>query len=132
VDVLAAVLAEQAAAGVPVVFSSHQLELVERLCEAVAIINRGRLVATGNVAELRASNSRRRYQIEVTGAPAGWAGTLPGADVISNSNGRVLVELTAGGDEQAVLDVARSAGRVRHFSAVEPTLTDLFMQAIQG
>ena len=132
VDALAEILAEQAAEGVPVIFSSHQLELVERLCEAVAIINRGRLVATGRVAELRASNSRRRYQIEVTGAPADWADTLPGADVIGSSNGRVVLELTAGGDEQAVLDAARSVGRVRHFSAVEPTLTDLFMQAIQG
>jgi ABC-2 type transport system ATP-binding protein len=130
VDALAEILAEQAAEGVPVIFSSHQLELVERLCEAVAIINRGRLVAAGGVTELRAFNSRRRYQIEVTGAPADWAGTLPGAEVIGNANGRVVVELTAGGDEQAVLDVARAAGRVQHFSAVEPTLTDLFMQAI--
>ena len=49
VDVLAEVLADRAADGIPVIFSSHQLELVERLCEAVAIINRGRLVAAGPV-----------------------------------------------------------------------------------
>ena len=53
VDVLSGVLAEYAATGVPVVFSSHQLELVERLCEAVAIIKDGRLVACGTVDELR-------------------------------------------------------------------------------
>ena len=53
VDVLSGVLAEYAATGVPVVFSSHQLELVERLCEAVAIIKDGRLVASGTVEELR-------------------------------------------------------------------------------
>jgi ABC-2 type transport system ATP-binding protein len=53
VDVLAGVLAEYASTGVPVVFSSHQLELVERLCEAVAIIKDGRLVASGTVDELR-------------------------------------------------------------------------------
>jgi ABC-2 type transport system ATP-binding protein len=53
VDVLSGVLAEYAATGVPVVFSSHQLELVERLCEAVAIIKDGRLVASGTVDELR-------------------------------------------------------------------------------
>jgi ABC-2 type transport system ATP-binding protein len=131
VDALAGILAEQAADGVPVIFSSHQLELVERLCEAVAIINRGRLVATGSVAELRASTSRLRYRIEVAGAPAGWADALPDAEVVGGSNGRVVVELTASGDEQAVLDAARAAGRVRHFSAIEPTLTDLFMRAIQ-
>jgi len=53
VDVLSGVLADYAATGVPVVFSSHQLELVERLCEAVAIISDGRLVASGTVDELR-------------------------------------------------------------------------------
>ena len=53
VDVLSGVLTEYAATGVPVVFSSHQLELVERLCEAVAIIKDGRLVASGTVEELR-------------------------------------------------------------------------------
>ena len=58
VDVLSAVLAEYAATGVPVVFSSHQLELVERLCEAVAIVKDGRLVASGTVDELRGPGRR--------------------------------------------------------------------------
>jgi ABC-2 type transport system ATP-binding protein len=58
VDVLSGVLKEYAATGVPVVFSSHQLELVERLCEAVAIIKDGRLVASGTVEELRGPGKR--------------------------------------------------------------------------
>jgi ABC-2 type transport system ATP-binding protein len=132
VDALAEILAEQTAGGVPVIFSSHQLSLVERLCEAVAIINRGRLVATGRVAELRASDGRRRYAIEVSSAPADWADTLPAVHMIDKSNGRVVFELEAGGDEQTVLDIARSVGRVIHFSAVEPTLADLFRQAVQA
>jgi ABC-2 type transport system ATP-binding protein len=53
VDVLSGVLNDYADTGVPVIFSSHQLELVERLCEAVAIIKDGRLVASGSVDELR-------------------------------------------------------------------------------
>src|SRR6266516_5505685 len=59
VDALAEILAEQAAAGVPVIFSSHQLELVERLCEAVAIIDHGRLVAAGRVTDVRAAGAQR-------------------------------------------------------------------------
>jgi hypothetical protein len=51
--------------------------------------------------------------------------------VIDKANGRVVVELEADSDEQAVLEVARSVGRVTHFSAIEPTLTDLFRQAVQ-
>jgi ABC-2 type transport system ATP-binding protein len=131
VDMLAVVLAERAAEGVPVVFSSHQLELVERLCEAVAIINRGRLVATGKVADLRAAGRSRQYQVGVDGATSDWASGLPGATVVGKANGRVVLELASGADEQALLDAARAAGRVTHFSAVEGTLAELFRQAVQ-
>jgi ABC-2 type transport system ATP-binding protein len=68
----------------------------------------------------------------VAGAPADWADRLPAAHVIDKANGRVVVELEAGSDEQALLDFARSVGRVTHFSAVEPTLTELFRQAVQA
>ena len=61
---LSGVLAEYAATGVPVVFSSHQLELVERLCEAVAIIKDGRLVASGTVDELRGQGRGRPRRVE--------------------------------------------------------------------
>ena len=132
VDVLAGVLGERAAGGIPVIFSSNQLELVERLCEAVAIINKGRLVAAGPVAELRASGGDRRYQVEVAGAAADWASGLPGATVLGRTNGRVLLEVAHDGDEQRVLDAARAAGRVTHFSAVQTSLADLFRQAEQA
>jgi ABC-2 type transport system ATP-binding protein len=111
VDVLAEVLADRAADGIPVIFSSHQLELVERLCEAVAIINRGRLVAAGRV------------------APTDWASGLEGVTVLEKHNGRVV--LAVEGDEQRVLDAARAAGRVTLFSAVQPSLTQLFRQVVQ-
>jgi ABC-2 type transport system ATP-binding protein len=130
VDVLAEVLADRAADGIPVIFSSHQLELVERLCEAVAIINRGRLVAAGPVEELRASGGDRRYQVEVADATSDWVGGLDGVTVLEKQDGRVVVAVD--GDEQRVLDAARAAGRVTMFSAVQPTLTDLFRQAVQA
>jgi ABC-2 type transport system ATP-binding protein len=129
VDVLAEVLADRAADGIPVIFSSHQLELVERLCEAVAIINRGRLVAAGRVDELRSSGGERRYQVEVVDAATDWASSLDGATVVEKANGRVVVAVE--GNEQRVLDAARAAGRVIHFSAVQPTLAQLFRQAVQ-
>src|SRR5512132_548188 len=130
VDVLAEVLADRAADGIPVIFSSHQLELVERLCEAVAIINRGRLVASGPVEQLRATaGGERRYQVEVADAATDWASGLEGVTVLEKHDGRVVVAVD--GDEQRVLDAARAAGRVTLFSAVQPTLADLFRQAVQ-
>jgi ABC-2 type transport system ATP-binding protein len=130
VDVLAEVLAERAAEGIPVIFSSHQLELVERLCEAVAIINHGRLVAAGPVEELRSSGGERRYQVEVVDAATDWTASLEGVTVLEKRNGRVV--LAVEGDEQRVLDAARAAGRVVQFSAVQPTLAQLFRQAVQA
>jgi ABC-2 type transport system ATP-binding protein len=133
VDVLAGVLKDKAAAGTPVIFSSHQLELVERLCEAVAIINKGRLVASGTVAELRSAGRRRHWEVGVAGVDAGWAARLRGARVVDHAgaNGRVLLELDDGTDEQVILDAARRAGRVTYFSSSQPTLADLFRQAVQ-
>ena len=69
VDVMSGVLREQAQAGLPVIFSSHELELVERLCDRVGIIDHGRMLACGTVAELRAGGPERRW-IDVPGAPA--------------------------------------------------------------
>jgi len=130
VDALAEVLAEQAGNGVPVIFSSHQLGLVERLCEAVAIINHGRLVAAGPVEELRSTGGERRWQVEVAGASADWASGLEGVTVLEKHDGRVV--LAVEGDEQRVLDAARAAGQVTLFTAVQPTLAQLFRQAVQA
>ncbi len=78
VDVLSGVLREQAEAGVPVVFSSHQLDLVERLCESVVLIDRGRVVADGRIADLRARDPRRLVRIEVPRGRRRMARRAPG------------------------------------------------------
>jgi ABC-2 type transport system ATP-binding protein len=126
VDVLAGVLQERVRAGAAVLFSSHQLELVERLCDRVTIIEGGRLVASGTVAELRAAGGPERWEVEVAGAGAGWHERLPGR-VVAGEDGRAIVET---GDEQALLDAARAAGAVRRFGTVEVTLTELFRDAV--
>jgi len=128
VDVLSEVLiAEARARSVPVVFSSHQLELVERLCDAVAIINGGRLVAAGTVDELRASRAAGRWRVEVDGdGAATWAAAVPGV----RSLGDGAFELADGADPQALLDAARAAGPVRRFGPDDATLADLFREAV--
>jgi ABC-2 type transport system ATP-binding protein len=128
VDVLSGVLSDYAARGVPVVFSSHQLELVERLCEAVAIIKDGRLVASGRVEELRDRGSDgRRVRVEVQGADDGWL--PPGAEVVDRGPRGLLVAVDGVGPD-AVLDAARRSGTVTYFALERPTLTDLFREAV--
>jgi ABC-2 type transport system ATP-binding protein len=129
VDVMSEVLRERSAAGVPVLFSSHQLELVERVCDSVAIIKDGRLVASGTVAELRARGGRGAWRVIVDGAAPGWLQGVPGTREISSDTRGVLVVLE-GADEQQLLDAARAAGRVQHFAREEPTLAELFRGVI--
>lgn len=132
VDVLSGVLRRHASGGAPVVFSSHQLDLVERLCDAVAIIDRGRLVASGPVAELAAGAGGRRYRIGLDGAPdLSCFTSLPGVEVVRSGDGYVEVVLATGVDDQAVLDAARRAGRVVEFVQVRPRLADIFRGVIE-
>jgi ABC-2 type transport system ATP-binding protein len=132
VDVMSGVLRDLAAAGAPVVFSSHQLELVERLCEAVAIIKDGRLVAAGRVEELRARGAHeRRVRVAVEGDGDGmWLAGVAGAEIVARERGGLLVRLADGAEPERVLDAARAVGTVVHFSLDQPTLTDLFREVV--
>jgi ABC-2 type transport system ATP-binding protein len=130
VDVLSGVLRERADGGVPVVFSSHQLELVERLCESVVLIDHGRVVSAGRIADLQRADGRRLVRLEVAGAALGWIDALDGVRVIERFPAGGVVELEGATTEEAVLDAARAAGDVRHFSVVEPSLSDIFRRAV--
>jgi ABC-2 type transport system ATP-binding protein len=130
VDSLAEALLDQCRRGVPVVFSSHQLELVERLCDSVGILARGRMVAAGTVEELRRRETGRLLRVVVPDAVAHWAGELSGARVVSEQGGDTLLELADGTDDQTVLAAALRTGRVTHFAWQQPTLAELFREAV--
>lgn len=130
VDSLADALLGQVREGVPVVFSSHQLDLVERLCDSVGILARGRMVATGTVDELRRREAGRLLRIVVPDAPPRWAADLAGVRVVSEQAGDTLLELTDGVDDQTVLAAALRTGRVSHFAWQQPTLVELFRGAV--
>jgi len=130
VDSLAEALLGQAREGVPVVFSSHQLDLVERLCDSVGILARGRMVAAGTVEELRRREAGRLLRVVVPDSAARWADGLPGVRVVSERAGDTLLELADGADDQSVLAAAVRTGRVTHFAWQQPTLVELFREAV--
>jgi ABC-2 type transport system ATP-binding protein len=109
-----------------VIFSSHQLELVERLCDSVGIVSAGRMVASGTVEDLRAAESRT-LRVVVREALPGWADGLPG-EVSVTGDRHVL--LTTHGDDQEILRRAVKAGRVEHFGVEQPSLTEIFKEAV--
>jgi ABC-2 type transport system ATP-binding protein len=131
VDVLSGVLRELADGGVPVLFSSHQLELVERLCESVAIVKDGRLVASGKVDDLRSAGAAAlTVRVAVAGGREEWLAAVPGAEVVDRGPDGVLVALQDGAGPEAVLDAARATGTVTHFAVERPTLSELFRKAV--
>jgi ABC-2 type transport system ATP-binding protein len=130
-DVMSEVLFERARDGAAVIFSSHQLDLVERICERVAIVNHGRIVAAGRVDDLRSERSEPRLRVDVDGGGSAWVQGLPGVELVARDDQGVVVELHDGADDQQVLDAARGAGRVRRFAPAQPTLAELFREVVE-
>jgi ABC-2 type transport system ATP-binding protein len=131
VDVMSQVLAERAATGAPVVFSSHQLDLVERLCDRVGIVSRGSMQALGTVDELR-SGGPTQLVVAAPSAPPGWADGLPGVRALRTDAGRTILELAPGADDQQVLAAALRTGPVHEFARHRASLTDLFREVVVG
>jgi ABC-2 type transport system ATP-binding protein len=130
VDLMAQVLRENADRGVPVVFSSHQLELVERLCDRVGIIADGRMVACGTTTELQSCGTAQLI-VDAPGAVPGWADALADVSVLSVEGSTTVLELGAGADDQAVLRAALATGPVREFHRRRPSLAETFRSVVQ-
>jgi ABC-2 type transport system ATP-binding protein len=132
VDALAGVLRTQVGQGTAVVFSSHQLDLVERLSDEVTIIDQGRVVASGAVDAVRRSRGVDQLVVAVEGADRAWADRLSGVRVVRREGDVVVLELVPGTDDQDVLDAARGAGRVRSFRHEAPSLSELFREVVSA
>jgi ABC-2 type transport system ATP-binding protein len=126
VDAMADVLRDRAAAGVPVLFSSHQLDLVERLCDSLVVLARGSVVAQGTVAALRGHGPTRDRL--VTGGDVGWVRDLRGIHVHDVDGSAALLELEEQGAEQAVLREAVRRGPVQEFARVVPPLSEIYRE----
>jgi ABC-2 type transport system ATP-binding protein len=130
IDAIGQVLVERARAGCCVLFSSHQLDQVEDLCEQVTIIDHGRLVVSGTVDELETSGARRLV-VRIDGdRTAGWAARLPGVTVSERSAGTVRLVLDSAVDSDDVLRAAMQAGRVTEFSFQRRRLSEVFREAL--
>ena len=125
------ILRERAAAGVAVVFSSHQLDLVEDLCEDVVIISHGRIAAAGPIDELRAASGRRHLEVEVEGSAGGWLDGRADVSLIERRGDLVKLLVADDIDLAGVLAAASAAGPVRRFAFQPPTLSELFMEVVR-
>ncbi|QCB94456.1 ABC transporter ATP-binding protein [Cellulomonas shaoxiangyii] len=128
VEVVQGVLAERAARGVPVLFSSHQLDVVERLCDDLVIIAGGRIRAAGSREELRRAHANERHEIVVAG-DMGWLRDEPGVRVDELAAGSAVFEADAA-TAQRVLTAALARGPVESFTPLRPSLAEIFREVI--
>jgi ABC-2 type transport system ATP-binding protein len=130
IDTVLGVLRERSARGVPVLFSSHQLELVERLCDDLVIISAGAIAASGDREALRESRAAPRFELVVEG-DAGWVRDRPGISVVELDGARVVFDVANNADAQAVLREAVGRGPVQGFGRVMPSLAEVFARLVR-
>jgi ABC-2 type transport system ATP-binding protein len=129
VESLSETLRLRARGGGTVLFSSHQLDLVQDLCQDIAMIDHGRTVLLGSVSTLRASSGRRQLRLHVMAPNRDWLLAYPDVTVVTDEADDLRLALPPGIDPLDVLDAARAAGKVVDFGLDLPTLSQLFLSA---
>jgi ABC-2 type transport system ATP-binding protein len=130
-ETMADILREEAAKGKAVVFSSHQLDLVEDICEDVAIINAGEIVVEGNVDSLKDAAPIRHLELQLEGDVGNLFEGLEGVRQITSDDHTHIAIIEADTDVRGFLARAEELGRLRHFTYTTPSLSDLFREAVR-
>jgi ABC-2 type transport system ATP-binding protein len=137
VDALSKVLVAEARRGATVLFSSHQLDLVEDLCERAIVVDQGRVVAEGTIDDLTAGSDPVLEVVVPSDADGRWARALDSRNVrvVSVQAGRVRLALEPGPGSAvdraaAVLDAARAAGPISHFAFERRSLAEVFLGTV--
>ncbi|GLJ60852.1 ABC transporter ATP-binding protein [Microbacterium barkeri] len=130
VETVASVLQQRAADGVSVLFSSHQLDVVERLCDDLVIIAGGTIRAAGGRDALREQHATNRYEL-VSDGDAGWLRAEPGVQVVDFAGGFAVFDVDSDDTAQRVLRKAVDLGAVASFAPQHPSLSQIFKEVIQ-
>ncbi|RXZ47237.1 ABC transporter ATP-binding protein [Agromyces fucosus] len=130
VETVQGVLSDAAASGAPVLFSSHQLDIVERLCDDLVIIAGGRIAAAGSRDSLRADHGSDRWEL-LTSGDLGWLRQQPGIRVADFDGGWAVFEAESDAARQAALAAAVARGDVISFSREHTTLAQIFTEVVQ-
>ncbi len=129
-DAMADILRDRAESGAAVVFSSHQLDVVEDLCDDVAVIADGRIVLDGTIEGVRASAPKRRLEVAFADPTIIWTPPIA-AEPSRNGRGVQAWLIPADADPGALLEDAGGRGRVTQFTFSPPALSEIFREAVQ-
>jgi ABC-2 type transport system ATP-binding protein len=130
-DVMREAMLDLRRKGATIVLSSHQMEAVERLCDRVALINRGEKVLDGSVSDVKSRHGKNTVVLAYDGDGA-FLDSLPGVAKVTDFGQYVEVRLQDGTDPQPLLRAAVERLRLRRFEIVEPSLHDIFVETVTG
>jgi ABC-2 type transport system ATP-binding protein len=130
-DLMRGVLLDLKRQGKTLVLSSHQMETVERLCDRVALIHKGRKILDGSVADVKRQHGNNTLVLSYDGDGSFLAG-LPGVAKVSDFGRYVEITMAEGADPQSILKEAAARLRLSRFEIVEPSLHDIFVASVKG
>jgi ABC-2 type transport system ATP-binding protein len=130
-DLMREVMLDLRRQGKTIVLSSHQMDTVEKMCDRVALINRGVKVLDGTVSEVKRQHGRNAVVLAFEG-DGRFLGELPGVARVSDHGQYVELQLADGTDPQGVLQAAAARLRLRRFEIVDPSLHDVFVERVRA
>ncbi|MGA9724747.1 MAG: ATP-binding cassette domain-containing protein [Candidatus Binatus sp.] len=119
------------AAGKSILFSTHRMDQVEKLCDSICLMDRGKAVLQGSLSEVKASNGRRFVQIDYEGDGGCLAGN-PLIDSLNDYGNHAELRLKPGADSQELLQAAMRGMRVLRFQVMDPSLEQIFIERISN
>jgi ABC-2 type transport system ATP-binding protein len=128
-DVLKDVLLEQRKAGKTILFSTHRMDQVEKLCDSICLVDHGRSVLQGELREVKSRFGRNHVQIEYEG-DGDFLQSTPLVQSFHNFGNYTEVELAPGADPQEILKSLVGRARVNRFELAEPTLEKIFIDTV--
>lgn len=116
--------------GKAILFSTHRMDQVERLCDAIALVNRGQVMLDGNMREIKSRYPKNRLRIRFEGDASFLSHPMIAKSIQSSDMSDVW--LHDGADPQAILTTALAKARVTFFDVMEPTLEEIFIETVGG
>ncbi|MFC7859613.1 ABC transporter ATP-binding protein [Arthrobacter koreensis] len=126
VDSMVELLRERTSAGVPVLFSSHQLDLVDRLCDNMVVLQQGKVIASGTGDDLRAK-AVNRHRLTIS-PDAGWVRDEPGVRVLDVAGPTAILQFDDDDARQRLLATALTRGSVEEFAPIRPSLSEIYRE----
>ncbi len=130
VAMLKAAFLEMRDQGKTLVFSTHQLDQAEELCDSVAVIDHGRLVTTGSTRDVRRSTGHQVVRVATAGDDRGWLESMPGVTITRDGVDYAEVRVADGVSPQRILDAAIANGPVLRFEVGDPSLEQVFVERV--